>query len=123
MVAFFEEIKEIDSEQTVSGAMYVDGDLYGESIDEDEWEVEVYDQSSATSRSVTVLDRTLETNVEIDYQIDEEVDNGVVEANNMILERSEVAEKSIKEIIREYGNGSDVGVENSYEIDSASWTI
>ena len=46
----------------MSGAMYVDGDLYGESTEEDVWEVEVSDQSSAISRLVIGLDQILEVN-------------------------------------------------------------
>ena len=54
----------------MSGAMYVDGDLYGESTEEDVWEVEVSDQSSAISRLVIGLDQILEVNGEKVDQID-----------------------------------------------------
>ncbi|KAH0708309.1 hypothetical protein KY284_009736 [Solanum tuberosum] len=56
MVASIEEIKELDSEQAVPGAIYADGDLYGESIEENVWEVEVSDQSSAILRPAIGLD-------------------------------------------------------------------
>ena len=54
----------------MSGAMHVDGDLYGESTEEDVWEVEVSDQSSAISRLVIGLDQILEVNGENVDQID-----------------------------------------------------
>ena len=54
----------------MSGDMYVDGDLYGESTEEDVWEVEVSDQSSAISRLVIGLDQILEVNGENVDQID-----------------------------------------------------
>uniref|UniRef100_M1C9B9 CCHC-type domain-containing protein n=1 Tax=Solanum tuberosum TaxID=4113 RepID=M1C9B9_SOLTU len=70
MVASIVEIKELDSEQAVP--IYADGDLYGESIEEDVWEVEVSDQSSAILRPVIGLDQILEANKENANQIDEE---------------------------------------------------
>ncbi|KAH0639090.1 hypothetical protein KY285_035676 [Solanum tuberosum] len=52
MVASIKEIKEINFEQAVPGAIYANGDLYEECIEEDIWEVEIYDQSLAISRSL-----------------------------------------------------------------------
>ncbi|KAH0645412.1 hypothetical protein KY284_033296 [Solanum tuberosum] len=57
MVASIEQIKKINSEQAVSKAIYIDGNLYGESIEEDVWEVEFSKQSSAISRSVFGFDQ------------------------------------------------------------------
>uniref|UniRef100_M1DWY1 Uncharacterized protein n=1 Tax=Solanum tuberosum TaxID=4113 RepID=M1DWY1_SOLTU len=120
VVAFIEEIKEVTPEHAMFKSMYLDGDLHRESIDGHILEVEVSSQSSVISRSVTGLDRTLETNGENDDQINEEVDFEVSKTNDMIFENSEASKKSIEEIIREYGNGSDVGIETSHEIDNIS---
>uniref|UniRef100_M1DN96 Uncharacterized protein n=1 Tax=Solanum tuberosum TaxID=4113 RepID=M1DN96_SOLTU len=120
MVASIEEIKETNSEQAVPRSIYADGDLYGESIEEDVWKVEISNQSSAISRSVIGLDQILEANGDDEYQIEEEVDIEVSETNKMLFESSEAAKISIEEMVREYGSRFYVSVETLQEIDSVS---
>ncbi|KAH0680062.1 hypothetical protein KY284_021147 [Solanum tuberosum] len=116
MVASIEEIKEINSEQAVSGAIYADGDLYGE-IEEDVWEVEVSDQSLAILRSVIGLDQVLEADGDDEYQIDKEADlKGQIlggTTDDITFESSKVAKHVIEELERESGDGSSYGVEAS----------
>lgn len=61
MVASIKEIKEINFEEAVPGLIYVDGDQYEESIQEDVWEVEVSDQSSVRSSLGIGLDQILKS--------------------------------------------------------------
>uniref|UniRef100_M1C4N4 Uncharacterized protein n=1 Tax=Solanum tuberosum TaxID=4113 RepID=M1C4N4_SOLTU len=121
MVASIEEIKEVNSEQVVPGAIYVDGDLYGESIEKDVWEVEVSDQSSAISRSVIGLDQILKANGENVDQIDGEADlEGQIlgEAIDDITFESSKADKHVfEELERKYDGVSYYGVEASEIID------
>ena len=105
----------------MSGAMYVDGDLYGESTEEDVWEVEVSNQSSAISRLVIGLDKILEVNGENVDQID-----GVANLEGQIsgeaidditLETSKHDKQVIEELERKFDGASYYGVEASQEID------
>ncbi|KAH0775852.1 hypothetical protein KY290_007263 [Solanum tuberosum] len=106
MVASIKEIKEINSEQAVHGVIYVDSDLYGESIEEDAWEVEVSDQSPAISRSVIGLDQLLEANGENAEQIDGEVDlDGQISGkaiDDITFKISKVDKHIIEELERKY---------------------
>ena len=74
MVASIEEIKEVNSEQLMPGAMYTNGDLYGENIDKDIWEVDVFDKSLAISSPFIDSDQILEANGEKVDQIYGEAD-------------------------------------------------
>ncbi|KAH0705080.1 hypothetical protein KY289_010156 [Solanum tuberosum] len=121
MVAFIAEIKELDSEQALSGAIYANGDLYGESIEEDVWEVEVSDQSSTILRPVIGLDQILEANEENADQIDREADLKGQLSGETIDDITFKISKADKHIIEELERKSDgvsyYGVEASHEID------
>ena len=65
---------EVNSEQATPGAIYTNGDLYGENIDKDIWEVDFIDQSLAISRPVIDSDQILEANGENVDQIYGEAD-------------------------------------------------
>uniref|UniRef100_M1DYH8 Uncharacterized protein n=1 Tax=Solanum tuberosum TaxID=4113 RepID=M1DYH8_SOLTU len=121
MVASIKEIKEINFEQAVPGIIYVDSDLYGESIEEDAWEVEVFDQSPAISRSVIGLDQILEANEENTDQIDGEADlEGPISdeaIDNITFEISKVDKHIIEELKRKSDGVSYFGAEASQEID------
>ena len=65
---------EVNSEQATPGAIYTNGDLYGENIDKDIWEVDVIDQSLAISRTIIDSDQILEANGENVDQIYGEAD-------------------------------------------------
>ena len=114
-VAFIEEIREIDSKQ-MSRAMYVDGDLYEESIEEDVWKVKVFDKSLLIS-----LDQILEANRENINQIDGESDLEGKFARKAIDDITFETSKSHKQVIEEleikYDGVSFYSVETSREID------
>lgn len=114
-VAFIEEIREIDSKQ-MSRAMYVDGDLYKESIEEDVWKVKVFDKSLLIS-----LDQILEANRENINQIDGESDLEGKFARKAIDDITFETSKSHKQVIEEleikYDGVSFYSVETSREID------
>ncbi|KAH0708312.1 hypothetical protein KY284_009739 [Solanum tuberosum] len=118
--ASIEEIKELDSEQAVPGAIYADGDLYGESIEENVWEVEVSDQSSAILRPAIGLDQILEANEENIDQIDREVDlEGQISGetiDDITFEISKADKHIIEELERKSDGVSYYGVEASQEI-------
>ncbi|KAH0645409.1 hypothetical protein KY284_033293 [Solanum tuberosum] len=99
-----DQVEKKNIDVIISKDIYIDGNLYGESIEEDVWEVEFSEQSSAISRSVFGFDQILEANGDDEYQIEEEADIEVSETNNMFFESSEAAKKSIEEMIREYGS-------------------
>ena len=105
----------------MSGAMYVDGDLYGESTEEDVWEVEVSDQSSAISRLVIGLDQILEVNGENVDQIDGVADlEGQISGeaiDDITFETSKHDKQVIEELERKFDGASYYGVEASQEID------
>ncbi|TMX02338.1 hypothetical protein EJD97_021963 [Solanum chilense] len=114
-VAFIEEIREIDSEQ-MSRAMYVDGDLYEESIEEDAWEVKVFDKSL-----VIILDQILEANGENINQIYGEADlEGKISwkaIDDITFETSKDDKQVIEELEIKYDGVSYYSVETSQEID------
>ncbi|KAH0642169.1 hypothetical protein KY289_033143 [Solanum tuberosum] len=68
------EIKEVDSEQGVSRAIYANSENFRESNEGDVLEVEISNQSLAITRSIVCLDQTLEANGETVDQIDGEAD-------------------------------------------------
>ena len=105
----------------MSGAMYVDGDLYGESTEEDVWEVEVSDQSSAISRLVIGLDQILEVNGENVDQIYGEADpedqiSGQA-IDDIIFQSSKDDKWVIDEHISKFDGVSYNGAKASQEID------
>uniref|UniRef100_M0ZYW6 Uncharacterized protein n=1 Tax=Solanum tuberosum TaxID=4113 RepID=M0ZYW6_SOLTU len=74
LIATIKEIKEVDSEQGVSRAIYANSENFRESNEGDVLEVEISDQSLAITRSIVCLDQTLEANGETVDQIDGEAD-------------------------------------------------
>ena len=91
----------------MSGAMYVDGDLYGESTEEDVWEVEVSDQSSVISRSIIGLDQILEANGENAAQLDGEADLEGQISGKIIDDITFETSKDDKQVIEELERKSD----------------